>query len=119
MTSTKNNFRSSEENLMISEEERERFLALLSQDNAITKRNNANEKNDEHRLNVIVREENDEINSNDSNLITDIDFEKNRYEDVDNVDNIISKIGMGKFQKRLLILCGFGWFADVVRDPDP
>jgi hypothetical protein len=75
MTSTKKIFRSSEENL-ISEEERERFLTPLSQDNVITKRNNVIEKNEEHRLNVI--EENENINSYD--LMIDVDFEKKQYE---------------------------------------
>ncbi|CAG8497145.1 538_t:CDS:2, partial [Scutellospora calospora] len=28
------------------------------------------------------------------------------------LDRIINKIGMGKFQKQLLLLCGLGWLAD-------
>ncbi|KAL1922520.1 uncharacterized protein VTP21DRAFT_10059 [Calcarisporiella thermophila] len=28
------------------------------------------------------------------------------------LDAVITKIGMGKFQRRLLVLCGFGWLAD-------
>ncbi|KAF9209630.1 hypothetical protein BGZ49_002786 [Haplosporangium sp. Z 27] len=28
------------------------------------------------------------------------------------LDDLMSDIGMGKFQKQLLILCGLGWFAD-------
>ncbi|CAJ0831132.1 1002_t:CDS:2 [Entrophospora sp. SA101] len=32
------------------------------------------------------------------------------------LDALITKIGMGKFQKQLLVLCGFGWLADNVSD---
>ncbi|KAF9951826.1 hypothetical protein BGZ65_005709, partial [Modicella reniformis] len=28
------------------------------------------------------------------------------------LDDLMSDIGMGKFQKQLLVLCGLGWFAD-------
>ncbi|KAF9928627.1 hypothetical protein FBU30_002253 [Linnemannia zychae] len=28
------------------------------------------------------------------------------------LDELMDDIGMGKFQKQLLVLCGFGWFAD-------
>ncbi|KXN69500.1 MFS general substrate transporter [Conidiobolus coronatus NRRL 28638] len=32
--------------------------------------------------------------------------------DQDQLDNILDKIGMGKFQYILFLLCGFGWLAD-------
>ncbi|CAG8497549.1 11194_t:CDS:2 [Rhizophagus irregularis] len=66
---SKKNFRSSEENIRISEEERERFL-----------------------------------------VPSNIEIVKDQYEEL---DNIISSIGMGNFQKRLLVLCGFGWLSDA------
>ncbi|KAL7314859.1 hypothetical protein PS15m_006374 [Mucor circinelloides] len=28
------------------------------------------------------------------------------------LDGLLSKVGYGLFQKKLLILCGFGWLAD-------
>ncbi|RIA86629.1 major facilitator superfamily domain-containing protein [Glomus cerebriforme] len=88
-------FRSSKEvNLRISEEEQEYFLTPLSSD---IKGNSF--------LNDNVREENDD------SLMTDIDIEKDQDEDL---DNIISSIGMGIFQKRLLVLVGFGWFSDAL-----
>jgi hypothetical protein len=34
--------------------------------------------------------------------------------DQEQLDNILDKIGMGKFQYLLFLLCGFGWLADNV-----
>ncbi|CAB4411167.1 unnamed protein product [Rhizophagus irregularis] len=103
---SKKNFRSSEENIRISEEERERFLVPSSPDNIITKRNSFSD--DDDNADIIIREENDDI---DSNLLADIEIVKDQYEEL---DNIISSIGMGNFQKRLLVLCGFGWLSDAL-----
>ncbi|KAI8378525.1 hypothetical protein BD560DRAFT_389632 [Blakeslea trispora] len=30
------------------------------------------------------------------------------------LDGLLTKVGYGLFQKKLLILCGFGWLADNV-----
>ncbi|KAG0093337.1 hypothetical protein BGZ92_006203 [Podila epicladia] len=32
------------------------------------------------------------------------------------LDDLMTDIGMGKFQKQLLVLCGLGWFADNVKN---
>lgn len=106
---SKKKFCSSEENIQISEEERERFLVPSSPDSITTKRSSFLDDNNDN-VDVIVREENDDI---DSNLLADIEIEKDQYEEL---DNIISSIGMGNFQKRLLVLCGFGWLSDAVCD---
>jgi hypothetical protein len=34
--------------------------------------------------------------------------------DQEQLDNILDKIGMGKFQYLLFLLCGFGWMSDNV-----
>jgi hypothetical protein len=104
---SKKNFRSSEENIRISEEERERFLVPSSPD--IKRTSFLNDNNED--VNVIVREEDDDV---DEDLSSDIEIVKDQYEEL---DHIISSIGMGKFQKRLLVLCGFGWLSDAVCFP--
>ncbi|CAI2166316.1 5538_t:CDS:2 [Funneliformis geosporum] len=93
MDSTTKNFRTSEE---------EDCLTHLNNNNVITTISNDNDKrNEQHRLDV--DEENDDVNSE---LLID--------EQHKGLDIIISKIGMGRFQRRLLILCGFGWFSDAL-----
>ncbi|GBB96130.1 hypothetical protein RclHR1_02690015 [Rhizophagus clarus] len=102
---SKKNFRSSEENIRISEEEQERFLVPSSPDNKSSFF--LNDMNDDVN-DDIIHEENVGV---DSNLLTDTETVKDQY---DELDNIISSIGMGNFQKRLLVLCGFGWLSDAL-----
>ncbi|CAG8483346.1 8940_t:CDS:10 [Ambispora gerdemannii] len=49
----------------------------------------------------------EEIVSDDSSFLIDNSAKKHSV-----LDAFITRIGMGKFQKQLLVLCGFGWLAD-------
>ena len=71
---------------------------------------NGNGNGPSKQPNKLKGEENDDFKSS---LLMDVDFTQDQNEEL---DNIISKIGMGRFQKRLLVVCGFGWFSDSVCD---
>ncbi|PKK64041.1 MFS general substrate transporter [Rhizophagus irregularis] len=47
-------------------------------------------------------------NSSDDSILLQDDIAKKQTA----LDSVITKIGMGKFQKQLLVLCGLGWLAD-------
>ncbi|KAG1116998.1 hypothetical protein G6F42_013550 [Rhizopus arrhizus] len=62
-----------------------------------------------------------EVNSNTPNAFTALPTEEQVEESssitlvgtTDQIlDGLLSKVGYGLFQKKLLILCGFGWLAD-------
>ncbi|CAG8708549.1 17585_t:CDS:2 [Acaulospora morrowiae] len=90
--------------------EREKFLSANStfvngnQETTATEAEAEEENDDSSDEQIFLPGDSEE--DDDLIVISGKEYPKTGFEE------IIEKIGMGKFQKRLLWLCGFGWFAD-------
>jgi hypothetical protein len=66
-------------------------------------------------LNELARDDaEDEIEEREEEHVA-VEYREEDWEGMTPLDLTLTKIGMGRYQKTLLVLCGFGWMADNVR----